>query len=311
MAHYAKDCWDAEVETSYGWIEIAGHADRSCYDLSRHSKRTKTELVAARLLPEPKLMKYVKVTPNKQAIGKTFKQDSKGINDVLEEASEEEKLQYLAQFEATGEVPLKVSGDKEIKLDKDFLVLELAERTQHEEKFTPSVIEPSFGIGRIVYCIFEHCFKIRAHEATRTYFTFPPLIAPLKCSILPLISTNELTAVVQSISKFTFRLTPTISLESDLTRAGISSKIDDSTQTIGKKYARTDECGIPFAITVDFDTLQDNTVTLRDLDSMKQVRMPIVELSDNLTKLSNGLKRWEDIQKEYPAFEALTKEDEK
>jgi glycyl-tRNA synthetase len=48
MAHYAQDCWDAEVETSYGWIEIAGHADRSCYDLSRHSARTKVELLAAR-----------------------------------------------------------------------------------------------------------------------------------------------------------------------------------------------------------------------------------------------------------------------
>ncbi len=48
MAHYAKDCWDAEVETSYGWIEIAGHADRSCFDLTRHAKKTKTELVAAR-----------------------------------------------------------------------------------------------------------------------------------------------------------------------------------------------------------------------------------------------------------------------
>jgi glycyl-tRNA synthetase len=54
-----------------------------------------------------------------------------------------------------------------------------------------------------------------------------------------------------------------------LTRAGVSSKIDDSGQTIGKRYARTDECGIPFAITVDFDTLADNTVTLRDLDTMK------------------------------------------
>lgn len=96
MAHYAKDCWDAEVETSYGWIEIAGHADRSCYDLSRHAKRTKTELVAARLLPEPKQVKYVKVLPNKQAIGKTFKQDSKGINDFLDEASEEEKVALLA-----------------------------------------------------------------------------------------------------------------------------------------------------------------------------------------------------------------------
>lgn len=49
----------------------------------------------------------------------------------------------------------------------------------------------------------------------------------------------------------------------------MTSKIDDSGQTVGKRYARTDECGIPFAITVDFDTLNDNTVTLRDLDSMK------------------------------------------
>lgn len=48
MAHYACDCWDAEVETSYGWIEIAGHADRSAFDLTRHSQRTKTELKAAR-----------------------------------------------------------------------------------------------------------------------------------------------------------------------------------------------------------------------------------------------------------------------
>jgi len=73
MAHYAKDCWDAEVETSYGWIEIAGHADRSCYDLTRHAKRTKTELVAARYLKEPVTLKLVKVTTNNKEIGKVFK----------------------------------------------------------------------------------------------------------------------------------------------------------------------------------------------------------------------------------------------
>jgi glycyl-tRNA synthetase len=75
MAHYAKDCWDAEVETSYGWIEIAGHADRACFDLSRHAKRTKTELVAARQLKEPKPVKLVKVTINNKDLGKVFKQD--------------------------------------------------------------------------------------------------------------------------------------------------------------------------------------------------------------------------------------------
>lgn len=54
MAHYAQDCWDAEVQCSYGWIEVAGHSDRSCFDLSRHADHTKTQLVAARPLKESK-----------------------------------------------------------------------------------------------------------------------------------------------------------------------------------------------------------------------------------------------------------------
>jgi glycyl-tRNA synthetase len=297
MAHYAKDCWDAEVETSYGWIEIAGHADRSCYDLSRHAKRTKTELVAARLLPEPRLVKFVKVVPNKKEIGKIFKADSKPINDLIDEMTEEDKEKLMKGFVETGEATLNLPGGKVIKLNKDFIAFETGEKNQLEEKYTPSVIEPSFGIGRIVYCIFEHCFRIRAHEAQRTYFVFPPLIAPVKCSILPLIPNKEIGSFVQNIKSL-------------LTRAGVSSKIDDSGQTIGKRYARTDECGIPFAITVDFDTLADNTVTLRDLDTMKQVRMPIADLSSNISQLSYAQKTWEDVCKQYPLFEAAAKDQE-
>jgi len=60
-----------------------------------------------------------------------------------------------------------------------------------------------------------------------------------------------------------------ILIEKTLIRNGVTSKVDDSGVTVGKRYARTDECGIPFAITVDFDTLKDETVTMRDLDSMK------------------------------------------
>ena len=59
MAHYASDCWDAEVETSYGWIEVAGHADRSCFDLTKHAEKTNTELVAARKLKENRIEKYI------------------------------------------------------------------------------------------------------------------------------------------------------------------------------------------------------------------------------------------------------------
>lgn len=93
-------------------------------------------------------------------------------------------------------------------------------------------------------------------------------------------------------------------IESALTKAGVSSKIDDSGQTIGKRYARTDECGIPFAITVDFDTLTQNSVTMRDLHTMKQVRLPIADLAANITQLANGLKSWDDVLAQYPLFGA-------
>lgn len=95
MAHYAKDCWDGEVETSYGWIEIAGHADRSCYDLSRHSEKTKIELQAARPLPKPITVQYTRVALNKKEAGKILKGDLKPVAEIVENWKEEElKVQH-------------------------------------------------------------------------------------------------------------------------------------------------------------------------------------------------------------------------
>lgn len=95
MAHYAKDCWDAEVETSYGWIEVAGHADRSCFDLTRHSEVSKVELLAARQLKEPRQVKLVKISVNSKEVGKVFKQDAKIIKEKLEGAEEEVKQKWF------------------------------------------------------------------------------------------------------------------------------------------------------------------------------------------------------------------------
>jgi len=89
MAHYSKDCWDAEVETSYGWIEIAGHADRSAFDLTRHSERTKIDLQAARPLKEPKTIVFLKVTLNKKDLGKLLKQDSQAVIENIDSWTEE------------------------------------------------------------------------------------------------------------------------------------------------------------------------------------------------------------------------------
>ena len=88
---------------------------------------------------------------------------------------------------------LKLSAEgKDFTLTESHIAFDTITKTHHEEKYIPNVIEPSFGIGRVIYCIFEHCFKARESDAQRTYFDFPPLIAPLKCSILPLIKNADL-----------------------------------------------------------------------------------------------------------------------
>jgi len=124
-----------------------------------------------------------------------------------------------------------------------------------EEKFIPSVIEPSFGLGRIIYCIYEHCFRIREKDAQRTYFDFPAQIAPAACALLPLMNKEPLHKKVQEI-------------QSALNEAGLSSRVAGSGSSIGRRYARTDECGIPYALTVDQDTVDKGQITLRQLDTM-------------------------------------------
>lgn len=96
-----------------------------------------------------------------------------------------------------------------------------------------------------------------------------------------------------------------------LVKAGVSSKVDDSGVSVGKRYARTDECGIPFAITVDFDTVKDETVTLRGLDSMKQIRLPLADLSSLILNLANAQSTWEEAVEKYGLYESANKEDEK
>lgn len=85
---------------------------------------------------------------------------------------------------------------KEFTLTREMISFETETKTTQEEKFVPHVIEPSFGIGRIIYCVFEHCFRQRAEDAQRTYFAFPPAVAPVKTSLLPLIVNSEMNAKI-------------------------------------------------------------------------------------------------------------------
>lgn len=83
---------------------------------------------------------------------------------------------------------------------------------------------------------------------------------------------------------------------------GVSNRVDDSSASIGKRYARNDELGTPFGITVDFQSVKDNTFTLRDRDSMKQVRASEDEICKAVKSLVEGEETWEDVRKRLPEF---------
>ena len=90
--------------------------------------------------------------------------------------------------------------------------------------------------------------------------------------------------------------------ELKLKKCLLSSKVDDSGQSIGKRYSRTDEIGIPFGITIDYTTLEDSTITLRELHTMKQLRIPMIDLEKVMINLSNETVSWTDVCKEYPEY---------
>lgn len=94
-----------------------------------------------------------------------------------------------------------------------------------------------------------------------------------------------------------------------LKRRLISCKVDDTGQSIGKRYSRTDEIGIPFAITLDELTPKDRTITLRELHTMKQIRIPIADVDKVVCSLALEQVLWADVVKEYPEFVVESKDD--
>jgi glycyl-tRNA synthetase len=92
-------------------------------------------------------------------------------------------------------------------------------------------------------------------------------------------------------------------ISNKLRTMGISSRTDDSSASIGKRYSRNDELGTPLGITIDFQSVKDQTFTLRDRDSTKQVRASEEKILNAIKELVDGTKVWSDIEKELPVFE--------
>ncbi|XP_074573388.1 glycine--tRNA ligase, mitochondrial 1-like [Curcuma longa] len=297
MAHYAADCWDAEIECSYGWIECVGIADRSAYDLRAHSEKSGVPLVAHEKFSEPREIEKLVIVPSKKELGLSFKGNQKMVVEALEAMNEKEALEMKASLESKGEVEFYVCTlGKAVVITKKMVTISIEKKKEHQRVFTPSVIEPSFGIGRIIYCLFEHSFYTRpskSEDEQLNVFRFPPLVAPIKCTVFPLIKTAKFDDVAKIIAK-------------SLTAAGISHIIDITGTSIGKRYARTDEIGVPFAVTVD----STDSVTIRERDSKEQIRVSIDEVASVVKEVADGQSTWSDIMGRYPAHTAAQSNEE-
>mmetsp|Transcript_110556 Transcript_110556/g.263564 ORF Transcript_110556/g.263564 Transcript_110556/m.263564 type:complete len:628 (+) Transcript_110556:112-1995(+) len=300
MAHYATDCWDAEIETCYGWLECVGIADRACFDLSAHAKAAKVDLAFRETLEKPIEMEVLRLT--KEAgikVMKTFGKNGRPIKEWLEKLPQDELKTLIADASAgsaSRSVELPDGKSEECTFLAEHLVCETKKEKQSTTTFTPGVVEPSFGIDRILFSVLEHTYYARPKEAsdekqTRGVLAFPSAIAPYKMTILPQDQR------IQRDEKY-----PEImySMQSQVTELGHTCTVDDSNATLGKRYARNDELGIPFACTVDFTSLEDSTVTLRERDSMVQIRLPAAEIGELLDDLCCNRKSWEEAQKRYP-----------
>jgi len=232
-------------------------------------------------------MEVLHVVPNMKEIGPAFTDDAQSISSYLEHLQDQQAQSLKERLESSGEATIKIL-DQEITLRHNMVSIIRQEEKVFGETFIPHVIEPSYGIGRIVYTILEHCYWVR--KATDV-LSIPPRIAPIKCSVLPLLTKPNVLKFVPIIV-------------ANLTAAGVSHKVD-STGHIYKRYARTDEIGIPFGITIDTQTIEDNSITLRERDSTLQIRVPIAKVARLLQNIMLGWTNWQAIteSKKYPLQE--------
>jgi glycyl-tRNA synthetase len=292
MAHYAADCWDMEIHLSYGWIECVGHADRACYDLDQHAKKSGVPMVAAVRLPAPILVDKMIAEPNKKLLGPRFKLDQKTVINALEALEGNELKEFKATIEEHGTAPL--AG---FDVTSDLVTFKTEKKMIVETKYTPSVIEPSYGIGRILYAVLEHSFSQRSGDENRCVMSFKPCVAPMKIGIYRLINHPPFDSIISR-------------LRDSLQAANIVSRVDSSSGSVGRRYSRADELGIPFGATVDFQTLLDDTVTLRDRNTMAQVRVPLSRLNGLLQQLIAETISWDLVMARYPIVHAGGEEEE-
>jgi len=304
MAHYANDCWDPEIETSLGWLECAGIADRACFDLNAHAKAAKCDLLYRETLDQPIELEVLGLTKAAGiAVMKAFGKKGRAVKEWLEQLPKEELSCLIEDVtehgQATRTVDFPDGSNEDCTFKPDHVVCEEKKEKRTTTTFMPGVVEPSFGIDRILFALLEHSYYARPKEPgaeekqVRAVLAFPANIAPYKLTILP---------QDQRIGRDDKYHRLLREMKSKISSLGHTCTVDDSNATLGKRYSRNDELGIPYGCTVDFTSLEDDTVTLRERDSMKQVRLAASAVALVLHDLCWGRTTWQDVLGKYPLY---------
>ena len=288
LAHYASDCWDAEAEIDGDWIEITGFAYRGDYDLQKHAEYSGDDYTVFKQYDEPITVERPTVDPEMSYLGPAFGGDAQAVSDALEALAESNPDAFEGE-----EVAVEVDGES-VTVPVDQTGFSVEEITENGEHITPHVVEPSFGVGRLIYTVLAHAYtEDEVDGEERTYLELPPEQAPTTVGVFPLMDRDGLGEYARELAE-------------GLRQAGHSVTYDDS-GAIGRRYRRQDEIGTPYCVTVDYeslgepegdadpDELRADTVTLRERDSTAQKRVPIDGLAETLERLVDGEIAFDDL----------------
>jgi len=270
-AHYSSQSFDQEVLVDrWGWIEVSGHAYRTDYDLSCHMKASGVDMTVYKEYANPVEKEELVVKPIMAKLGPVYKGEAAKVAALLAnvpakelaEAMQNQGYYMVDKFEIKAE-QVEISEQKTIV---------------RGTRFVPHVVEPSFGSDRLFYVALEYAYGIKDD---RVVMSFPRTIAPVQVGVYPLMSKDGLDVKAKEVQRL-------------LVNEGLMVEFDE-TGSIGRRYARADEAGVQLGITIDYDTLKEDTVTIRDRDSWKQVRTAIKDLPGVLLSYFQGSLNFKNL----------------
>jgi len=265
LSHYASDCWDAESQVDGDWIEITGFAYRGCYDLKKHNQHSQDSYKLFKEFEKPETVEKNTVNPDMGYLGPKFGNKADKVKSRLEKLAKEKPKAFNQE-----KVNLKVEGEK-VEIPSDKCSFSVEEVKENGQRILPHVVEPSFGIDRIVYTVLAHAYgEDQVDDERRKLLQLKKSVAPTEVAVLPLMDKDGLGKKAQEIAE-------------KLRKKGFSVKYDDS-GAIGRRYRRQDEVGTPICITIDYETLEEEPekVTVRDRDSTEQERRRVSELEQHI-----------------------------